>query len=91
MDLNVKLQGLKYSFGKVQGCFCEIQQAGNFWNCFSIENSWNRSMVGGPRPRRLGLQVYDRVINLGLQFNLEGLDFMKSRSNPDHQSLLGRP
>jgi hypothetical protein len=24
MDLNVKLQGLKYNFGKVQGCFCKI-------------------------------------------------------------------
>jgi hypothetical protein len=48
-------------------------------------------MVGGPRPRRLGLRVYDRVISLDLQFNLDGLDFMKSRSNPDHQSLLGRP
>jgi hypothetical protein len=24
MHLNVKLQGLKYNFGKVQGCFCKI-------------------------------------------------------------------
>jgi hypothetical protein len=48
-------------------------------------------MAAGPRPRRLGQQVYDIVINLGLRFNLDGLDFMKSRSNPDHQSLLGRP
>jgi hypothetical protein len=23
MDLNVKLQELKYNFGKVQGCFCK--------------------------------------------------------------------
>jgi hypothetical protein len=38
-----------------------------------------------------GALVYDIVINLGLRLNLDGLDFMKSRSNPDHQSLLGRP
>jgi hypothetical protein len=24
MDLNVKLEGLKYNFGKVQGCFRKI-------------------------------------------------------------------
>jgi hypothetical protein len=24
MDLNEKLQGLKYNFGKVQECFCKI-------------------------------------------------------------------
>jgi hypothetical protein len=28
--------------------------------------------------RRLGLRVYDIVINLDLRFNLDGLDFMKS-------------
>jgi hypothetical protein len=26
-DLNVKLQGLKYNYGKVQGCFCKIPGA----------------------------------------------------------------
>jgi hypothetical protein len=29
MDLNVKLQGLKYNFGKVHGCFCKITA---FWD-----------------------------------------------------------
>jgi hypothetical protein len=29
MDLNVKLQGLKYNFRKVQGCFCKITV---FWD-----------------------------------------------------------
>jgi hypothetical protein len=48
-------------------------------------------MAGGPRPRCLGLWVYDIVINLDLRFNLDGLDFIKSRYNPDHQSLLGQP
>jgi hypothetical protein len=30
MDLNVKLQGLKYNFGKVQGCFCKNTTAWEF-------------------------------------------------------------
>jgi hypothetical protein len=30
MDLKVKLQGLKYKFRKVQGCFCKILDAGYF-------------------------------------------------------------
>jgi hypothetical protein len=41
-DQNVKLQGLKYNFGKVQWCFCKNTTAGNFqkiWNYFSIDNS----------------------------------------------------
>jgi hypothetical protein len=30
MDLNEKLQGLKYNFGKVQECFCKITAAWEF-------------------------------------------------------------
>jgi hypothetical protein len=30
MDLNVKLQGLKYKFGKVQECFCKISRCRQF-------------------------------------------------------------
>jgi hypothetical protein len=30
MDLNVKLQGLKYNFGKVQGCFYKIRMFCDF-------------------------------------------------------------
>jgi hypothetical protein len=30
MDLNVKLQGLKHNFEKVQGCFCKITTASEF-------------------------------------------------------------
>jgi hypothetical protein len=26
MDLNIKLQGLKYFFGKDEGCFCKIAE-----------------------------------------------------------------
>jgi hypothetical protein len=36
-------------------------------------------MAGSPRPRRLGLRVYDIVINLNLQFNLDGLDLIRRR------------
>jgi hypothetical protein len=36
-------------------------------------------MAGSLRPRRLGLQVYDIVINLNLQFNLDGLDLIRRR------------
>jgi hypothetical protein len=42
MDLNVKLDGLKYNFRKVQGCFCKITRRGEFsklMNYFSIGNS----------------------------------------------------
>jgi hypothetical protein len=28
MDLNVKLQGLKYNYEKVQGCFCKSRLTG---------------------------------------------------------------
>jgi hypothetical protein len=30
MDLNIKLQGLKYNFKKDHGCFCKILDAGYF-------------------------------------------------------------
>jgi hypothetical protein len=30
MDLDVKLQGLKYNFRKVLGCFCKISGADEF-------------------------------------------------------------
>jgi hypothetical protein len=39
MDLNLKLQGLKYKFGKVQGCFYKITRRREFlelMNYFSI-------------------------------------------------------
>jgi hypothetical protein len=39
MDLNVKLQGLKYNFGKVQGYFCKIprfQRFSGFTDLFSL-------------------------------------------------------
>jgi hypothetical protein len=42
MDLNVKLQGLKYNFGKVQGCFCKIPRCRwflGFMNLFSLRES----------------------------------------------------
>jgi hypothetical protein len=42
MDLNVKLQGLKYNFGKVQGVFAKIWHSRiflNFWNYFTKEKS----------------------------------------------------
>jgi hypothetical protein len=58
MDLNVKLQRLKYNFKKNQGgCFCKIpglQQIPGLLNYFSIKNWWNRSTG-----------VVDRVHNLG--------------------------
>jgi hypothetical protein len=34
MNLNVKLQGLKYNFEKVQGCFCKITLAWEFLELF---------------------------------------------------------
>jgi hypothetical protein len=40
MDLYVKLQGIKYSFKKIQGCFCKIPGADEFTesiNLFSIQ------------------------------------------------------
>jgi hypothetical protein len=39
MDLNVKLQGLKYNYEKVQGCFCKIlsfQRFSEFVELFSL-------------------------------------------------------
>jgi hypothetical protein len=39
MDLNVKLQGLKYNYKKVQGCFCKIprfQRFLGFMELFSL-------------------------------------------------------
>jgi hypothetical protein len=39
MDLNVKLQGLKYNYEKVQGCFCKIlrfQRFSGFMELFSL-------------------------------------------------------
>jgi hypothetical protein len=33
MNLNVKLQGLKYNYEKVQGCFCKILR---FMELFSL-------------------------------------------------------
>jgi hypothetical protein len=42
MGLNVKMQGLKYNFGKVQGCFCKITRHQEFlelMNYFSKGNS----------------------------------------------------
>jgi hypothetical protein len=42
MALNVKLQGLKHNFGKVQGYFCKITRRREFlelMNYFSIGNS----------------------------------------------------
>jgi hypothetical protein len=39
MDLNVKLQGLKYNYEKVQGCFCKIlrfQWFSGFMELFSL-------------------------------------------------------
>jgi hypothetical protein len=39
MDLNVKLQGLKYNYEKLQGCFCKIlriQRFSNFMELFSL-------------------------------------------------------
>jgi hypothetical protein len=54
MELNVKLQGLKYNYGKVQGCFCKIlrfQQFLGFIELFSLRKirricPWHR--VPGP-------------------------------------------
>jgi hypothetical protein len=45
MDLNVKLQGLKYNFGKGQGCFCKstvLWDFLDFFTYFTKENPWNR-------------------------------------------------
>jgi hypothetical protein len=39
MDLNIKLQGLKYNYEKVQGCFCKIlifQRFLGFMELFSL-------------------------------------------------------
>jgi hypothetical protein len=36
MDLNVKLQGLKYNFGKIQGCFCKKYDILGFSRIFGI-------------------------------------------------------
>jgi hypothetical protein len=48
MDLNVKLQELKYNFGKVQGCFCKITMI-RFSRIFRIillkKNPWNNSTI----------------------------------------------
>jgi hypothetical protein len=45
MDLNVKLQGLKYNFGKVLGCFCKIMKCRQFSRISRIillkKNPWN--------------------------------------------------
>jgi hypothetical protein len=41
MNINVKLQGLKYNFRKIQGCFVKFPWSGYFLeltNYFSIEN-----------------------------------------------------
>jgi hypothetical protein len=40
-DLNIKFRGLKYNFGKVQGCFCKNTDPRDileFTKLFSIEN-----------------------------------------------------
>jgi hypothetical protein len=42
MDLNVKLQGLKYNLEKKLGCFCKNTKPDDFWKFliyFSIEKS----------------------------------------------------
>jgi hypothetical protein len=42
MDLNVKLQGVKYNFEKVQGCFCKIlkcRRFSGFTDLFSLRES----------------------------------------------------
>jgi hypothetical protein len=48
MDLNVKLQGSRYNFKKVQGCFCKITCAGDFCN-YSNYFSKEKSHEIGPR------------------------------------------
>jgi hypothetical protein len=49
MDPNVKLWGLKYNFGKVQGCFfAKFQALAIFYNyqiIFLLKTPWNRSTV----------------------------------------------
>jgi hypothetical protein len=63
MDLNVKLQGLKYNFKKVQGCFCKIPSADYFLdllNYFSKGKSMEyvhgvvSRVYGGLRARSMG-------------------------------------
>jgi hypothetical protein len=42
MDLNVKLQGLKCNYEKVQGCFCKIlrfQRFSGFMELFPLKKS----------------------------------------------------
>jgi hypothetical protein len=63
MELNIKLQGHKYNFGKVQGCFCKIPGADYFLdllNYFSKEKSMEKvhgvvsPVYGGSRARSMG-------------------------------------
>jgi hypothetical protein len=57
MDLNVKLQGLKYNYEKVQWCFCQIlsiQRFSRFMELFSLRKicricPWHRGQ-GPPAP-----------------------------------------
>jgi hypothetical protein len=43
MGLNVKLQGLKYNFRKVQGCFCKITGAGYFLDLLNYFSKGKRN------------------------------------------------
>jgi hypothetical protein len=49
MDLNVKLQRLKYNFRKVQGCFCKTGAGRGFFGfkgiMFLLKIAWNRFTV----------------------------------------------
>jgi hypothetical protein len=64
MDINVKLQGLKYNLGNVWRCFFKKYRAhaifGSFLFIFLLENPWNRSTAawtGSMGSDARGLQV----------------------------------